>query len=282
MLLNGQHGNTTISWDGGNFPVMTTGRSDGIAAGLHEMREWKSAHQVSWIRAIKRQMVNPYLPIFRILRSHLPRQSEPWANYSAINPVFARRLNILPHVIQAQKDSALAKLDSPEREHYASFRAGRSWVGSLLQGTGAGYALEIRDPTIDQRVLEFCFSIPVDQFRGAGEDRRLIRRECRDCCRSRCCQILGAVNKQQTSPGGGSLSGRNGDYIKAVGAFTICWRLSGFAKNEEGLEINTRFRERKKHYPMRKYTIEKYSCRFIPTSFSRRSIWTMMEKKSIS
>ncbi len=155
---------------------MTTGRSDGIAAGLHEMREWKSAHQVSWIRAIKRQMVNPYLPIFRILRSHLPRQSEPWANYSAINPVFARRLNILPHVIQAQKDSALAKLDSPEREHYASFRAGRSWVGSLLQGTGAGYALEIRDPTIDQRVLEFCFSIPVDQFRGAGEDRRLIRR----------------------------------------------------------------------------------------------------------
>jgi asparagine synthase (glutamine-hydrolysing) len=140
------------------------------------MREWKSAHQVSWAKVIKTQVLRPYLPYFRYLRSCLPLQREPWADHSAIHPVFARRLKLLPRVRQAEKDSASTKLRDPELEHFASYHAGRNSIGSLLMESGAGYALEIRDPTIDQRVLKFCFSIPVDQFRTAREDRWLIRR----------------------------------------------------------------------------------------------------------
>jgi len=176
VLLNGQRGNATISWSGGNFPVMTKVRTGNLGASWHAMREWKSAHQVSWARAIKSQVLRPLLMSLRNIRSYLPTQREPWADYSAIHPSFARRLNLLPRVRQAEKDSASKKLRDPEMEHYASYHAGRTSVGSILLESGAGYSLEIRDPTIDQRVLKFCFSIPVDQYRRAGEDRWLIRR----------------------------------------------------------------------------------------------------------
>lgn len=176
VLLNGQRGNATISWSGGSFPVMTKFRSGNLGAGLHALREWKSARQVSWARAVKSQVLRPLLPPIRQFRSYLPMQKKPWADYSAIHPAFARRLNLLPRVRQAEKDSASKRLRDPELEHYASYQAGRTSVGSILLETGAGYALEVRDPTIDQRVLKFCFSIPVDQFSRAGEDRWLIRR----------------------------------------------------------------------------------------------------------
>jgi asparagine synthase (glutamine-hydrolysing) len=176
VLLNGQRGNATISWNGGKFPIMTKFRSGDLRGGWKAMRAWKSAHQVSWAKAIKSQMLAPLQPYIDYFQSYLPLQSEPWGNYSAIHPGFARRLKILPHVRQAVRDSAAIKIGDPEIEHYASYHAGRMSVGSIWLESSAGYDLEIRDPTIDQRLLEFCFSIPVDQFRRAKEDRWLIRR----------------------------------------------------------------------------------------------------------
>jgi asparagine synthase (glutamine-hydrolysing) len=49
-------------------------------------------------------------------------------------------------------------------------------IGCRLQQTGAGFALDIRDPTIDRRVMEFCLAIPDDQYVRGGNQRFLIRR----------------------------------------------------------------------------------------------------------
>ena len=38
------------------------------------------------------------------------------------------------------------------------------------------YGMEMRDPTKDKRLIEFCFSLPQNQWARDGEDRRLIRR----------------------------------------------------------------------------------------------------------
>jgi asparagine synthase (glutamine-hydrolysing) len=49
-------------------------------------------------------------------------------------------------------------------------------VGCRLQQNGSGFGLELRDPTTDRRVLEFCLAIPDNQYVRDGRDRFLIRR----------------------------------------------------------------------------------------------------------
>jgi asparagine synthase (glutamine-hydrolysing) len=176
VMLMGQRGNVTVSWNGGQYPAMQHFLSGNFYAGWRIIQDWKDANKISWIRTIKRQIVNPWLPYLRHFGSYLPVQGYPWSEYSAINPNFARRLNILKQVQVEKRRLTLSRLDDPEAEHYARYYGVRNSIGAVAQGCGAGYGLEIRDPTIDQRVLEFCFSIPVDQFNRVGEDRWLIRR----------------------------------------------------------------------------------------------------------
>jgi len=54
-------------------------------------------------------------------------------------------------------------------------KPGKSIVGCRVQQSGSGFGLEIRDPTLDRRVLEFCLGIPDDQYVRNGTDRYLIR-----------------------------------------------------------------------------------------------------------
>ena len=49
-------------------------------------------------------------------------------------------------------------------------------MGAIWAEIGAGFGLEVRDPTLDKRVLAYTFSIPNHHFIGSnGQDRRLIR-----------------------------------------------------------------------------------------------------------
>jgi asparagine synthase (glutamine-hydrolysing) len=40
----------------------------------------------------------------------------------------------------------------------------------------AGWQIEQRDPTLDKRIFEFCFGIPIEQYLVGGQSRSLIRR----------------------------------------------------------------------------------------------------------
>jgi asparagine synthase (glutamine-hydrolysing) len=53
-------------------------------------------------------------------------------------------------------------------------------VGALNAATRAVTGIEVRDPTADKRILDFCFSIPPDQFLAGGRSRSLIRRAMKD------------------------------------------------------------------------------------------------------
>jgi asparagine synthase (glutamine-hydrolysing) len=53
-------------------------------------------------------------------------------------------------------------------------------TGILFKGVQATLGFEVRDPTIDMRIVEYCLSIPEDQFLRAGQTRWLIRRAMRN------------------------------------------------------------------------------------------------------
>jgi asparagine synthase (glutamine-hydrolysing) len=48
--------------------------------------------------------------------------------------------------------------------------------GDYYAADGARFGLSRRDPTSDQRLVEFCFAVPEEQWRRGGQSRSLIRR----------------------------------------------------------------------------------------------------------
>ncbi|MBV9772419.1 MAG: hypothetical protein JO040_00620 [Gemmatimonadetes bacterium] len=65
---------------------------------------------------------------------------------------------------------------TPREEQLATLMPGLSAAGAFLHELGAGYGLEMRDPTADLRLVEFCFGIPRDQYFRDGQRRWLVRR----------------------------------------------------------------------------------------------------------
>jgi asparagine synthase (glutamine-hydrolysing) len=51
--------------------------------------------------------------------------------------------------------------------------------GDYNAAAGAGWGMEVRDPTADKRVFEFCAAIPPEQFVVGGRGRSLVRRAMR-------------------------------------------------------------------------------------------------------
>ncbi len=53
-------------------------------------------------------------------------------------------------------------------------------IGEIAQKNSLATGVILRDPTKDKRVIEFCMSLPFDQFQKQGEGRRLVSRYLRD------------------------------------------------------------------------------------------------------
>src|SRR5581483_1732479 len=52
--------------------------------------------------------------------------------------------------------------------------------GAFQKGLLAGWGIDMRDPTADRRLFEFCLSVPTDQFMQGGAPRALARRALAD------------------------------------------------------------------------------------------------------
>jgi asparagine synthase (glutamine-hydrolysing) len=48
--------------------------------------------------------------------------------------------------------------------------------GNNRKGVLAGWGVDMRDPTVDRRLVEFCLSVPTEQYLAAGVPRALMRR----------------------------------------------------------------------------------------------------------
>jgi asparagine synthase (glutamine-hydrolysing) len=176
VLLSGQRGNATVSWPGGISPALAQLMVGKLDSGWRTLREWRSKAEISWAGALKSQVLRPLLRPTGILRSYLPPGRAPWVERSAIHPEFAHRMDLLRQIHQARRESVKKRYYEPQGEHFGAYNTGRKTIGSLLFESGARYDLDIRDPTIDQSLLEFCFGIPEDLYQRAGEKRWLIRK----------------------------------------------------------------------------------------------------------
>jgi len=183
VLLTGKSGNWTVSWNGGGLirSLVGTGR---WAAAWRETRALAPTGPVrpaagALVRGglISRLPWRVQLAIARRRNGDDPLNASEgwWAPMSPIHPEFARAQSV------AERSRARAcdywfrrRVDTPER------RFGRLMHVQRLAGINGAcqalYATDIRDPTADTRIAEFCLSVPEDQYRRAGVSRWLIRR----------------------------------------------------------------------------------------------------------
>ena len=169
VLLTCQNGNATVSWSGtGSFFDLIS--REGWWAAVRDLL----LTEAGFWQTLKLQFLKPLLlSAIRLFRYYKNGMQPPWHNYTAIHPHFAQRLQLADRMHETGHD---ATFTTPSAERVAKFRSCMTSGGATWHALGAGYNLDVRDPTQDARLIEFCLRLPNDQFYRRGEGRRLIRR----------------------------------------------------------------------------------------------------------
>jgi asparagine synthase (glutamine-hydrolysing) len=174
VLLVGNMGNMTISYSGAEWLAELAGSGRWMRL-LRECRALVRSGRATW-RAAAVASIGPWtpLPLWQLLcRTFAPTKGA-LSRYSAIHPEQRR----------------LSAIDRRARENSESlpFRPGRdAWLtrvsvlrradpGNYYKGALGGWQIDMRDPTADRRLVEFCLSVPPEQYLHDGRTAALAAR----------------------------------------------------------------------------------------------------------
>ena len=111
-------------------------------------------------------------PWYAFLRAR--RDGAPWAR-SPMRAEFAREQRVEARA--AERGYRIAgRPDINSRSARARVVAVAAFAHDLRVGEGARFGVDLRDPTADVRVFDFCLSLPEEQYQCRGQRRRLVRR----------------------------------------------------------------------------------------------------------
>lgn len=164
-LLCGKHGNMTVSWKG-----LFTGFMDWKTF-LRCINKGNLTDLRNIAGAFNNHLVKPALPeeLYKQLQKWQFKKTD-WYEDSPINQVFAEKQNYAEYINELMvmprnpRDLQLKVLNP----HYG--------VLPFWSELGRHYNLRATDPTADKRVLEFCTSIPNNQFYRKGTKKYLFKR----------------------------------------------------------------------------------------------------------
>lgn len=177
-LLTGGLGNFTISW----------GFTEPYLLSLFRSGRWDKIIPEAWANI--RHNRRPRREIAKLLGTLLPaavqkcfyRQAaaahEEWLYaMSPINPAFAEETGVRRRLKQhGLVDSFINRLDSFEFREQVLRPYVFSHQGVIATKLSLALNIAVRDPTMDKRLIEFCFSLPEDQWVRNGVSRFLLRR----------------------------------------------------------------------------------------------------------
>ena len=167
VLLQGAGGNATISFAGlsGLSDLFRSGRWFTLVSQTRKLREggytsWRGA--ASWA-------TGSVMPQW-VRRAFHPEMRDFSFTFSPVHPDRAKEYGMQEKVLEmfygVEKSSAAVR-----RQLYEYYDPGVS-----NGAAAAGWRIEQRDPTLDKRIYEFCFAIPIEQYLVGGQSRSIIRR----------------------------------------------------------------------------------------------------------
>jgi asparagine synthase (glutamine-hydrolysing) len=165
VLLTGQMGNATISWAGLAENLFLMLMAGDIAGFRQAFDRTRSGAGLGVWRGVRRFLIKPMLlPLWVQYQQFLERLRDPWLEYSAILPEFARKINLRQQMKTAGFSPTIPPAD-PLQYRLRIIQPGQITLGSSWFEKGSAHGLEVRDPTQDRRLIELCLAIPDSQFR---------------------------------------------------------------------------------------------------------------------
>lgn len=172
VLLTGQLGNMSISYTGETY-LATLLRRGSWLTWWRELRAYRIVHRRSTLALIGKSIA-PSLPrpLWRWLASRFNRH-QPLTDYSPIHPEWMDQMALAERArevgwdigYQPRHNGRLMRIAGIERTD-----PGEYFMAANLHG------FEMRDPTCDLRLVEFCLSVPDHQYLRNGTTRWLLRR----------------------------------------------------------------------------------------------------------
>ncbi len=176
VMLTGQMGNGGISWSGGQNRVFCLFARGDWRGGLRAMAAWRARNGRSWLGTVKSQLMRPVLGPFWEQRHRLLRPGAPsWADLAAVRPAFARRIMLRAAARESHIHKLFMRPLDPRRERALIVSMNAPITGVIHSAYGAECGLEVRDPTTDVRLLEYCFGVPDEVHSHNGGERMLVR-----------------------------------------------------------------------------------------------------------
>ena len=174
VMLAGGLGNAAFSYDGlALLPELV--RSGRWLSLWHEMSALVTTGQMSW-RGVIGHTLGPWMPawLWRSLNRFGRGNTVDILTYTALSRARRAELGI-------DARARARRLDLAYRPAVDSFAArlqmiGRNDPGNLFKALLGGWRIDLRNPLIDRRLIEFCFAVPTEQFLSRGEFRSLTRR----------------------------------------------------------------------------------------------------------
>jgi asparagine synthase (glutamine-hydrolysing) len=170
VMLEGATGNHSISWE--TWSILTQFFRRGRWIKLLRTAASLRRHGDISIRAAARRATEGLLPDW-LDRRLIPRGDLQNQYASLASPDWNRRNNLDARIYEY----SFHRSPDPRAERSRFYE--QMDFGPIHAAVQAVAGVEVRDPTADKRVLDFCWSIPVEQYVAGGHSRSLIRRAMR-------------------------------------------------------------------------------------------------------
>lgn len=166
VLLTGQFGNGTISWPTPQYTnrILTPA--------------WPvfSLQNLTHLSLFKKNVVKPAIPTFLINYYHrLAAGLRPWESHAALNRAFAAKIQLHEQMKRAGFDTSFSKIKKTSTMQLEIIKPGQAIVGQQWLEIGAAFGIEVRDPSMDKRIIEFCLAVPDRIYLKENKSRMLIR-----------------------------------------------------------------------------------------------------------
>jgi asparagine synthase (glutamine-hydrolysing) len=167
VLLSATGGNATTSF-GGLIGLSDLFRSGHWFKLFRLTRELRAGGHTSW-RGAAGWVTGSIVPQW-LRRLYHPTMRDFSMTYSAVHPQIATQYALREHAL-AEFFGVESSTDSVRRNLYEYYDPGIHNAAAA-----AGWQVEQRDATMDKRIFDFCFGIPIEQYLAGGQARSIIRR----------------------------------------------------------------------------------------------------------
>ena len=187
VLLTGKSGNYTVSWPGTGLIRSLVGKGRSRQAWREARAQAPAGGLTSTARIFARGGLVARLPghvQLAITSRHyddpLLNSQDWWSPLSPINPEFAREQRVAERSRARDCDRwLLRRVDTPAAR-LRHLMDDVHHISGINGAYSALYGVDIRDPTGDARIAQFCLSLPESQCSRQGVTRSLIRRAMAD------------------------------------------------------------------------------------------------------